>query len=104
LGIFDELSLAEQVITLAPSDALVIYTDGLTDALNRQGEAYGLNRLVTATLSGPIGNASLLLSYLVADLDAFRQERPLFDDLTLLSLLGTFPDSATSSSQGEFTG
>ena len=45
LGITDAAHLAQQAVHLDAGDCLVMYTDGITDALNAQGEEYGQERL-----------------------------------------------------------
>lgn len=45
--LFDEL-LEEHRVTLGPGDLLALYTDGITEAVNPQGEEFGRDRLVTA--------------------------------------------------------
>jgi len=87
LGVMDGLALSDVRLTLAPGDALVAYTDGLTDALNPLGEDYGMARLTQAVTRASRSNAADLLDYLLNDLTAFAQERPPFDDITLLILL-----------------
>ena len=44
LGLTEEMALTDARLTLALGDALFLYTDGVTDALNSQGEHYGLAR------------------------------------------------------------
>jgi phosphoserine phosphatase RsbU/P len=48
LGILDSdsLNLAEDQILLVPGDRLVLYTDGLTDTTDAQGQFFGLERLI----------------------------------------------------------
>jgi len=61
----------------------VTYTDGVTDALNPQGEEYSLTRLTAAVVSAPVSDAALQLQHVSSDLAAFTQAAPLFDDITL---------------------
>ena len=45
LGAFEDVAWHDVVLDLAPESKLVIYTDGVTDALGDDGERYGLRRL-----------------------------------------------------------
>lgn len=81
VGAFEKLHLTEDSITLERGDALVLYTDGVTDALNPGGQDYGMDRLVTAATSAPAA-APELLDSLRADLALFTQGAPQPDDIT----------------------
>jgi serine phosphatase RsbU (regulator of sigma subunit) len=83
VGILPDLIISEAGVTLAPGDTLVAYTDGLTDALNPQGEDYGLPRLQAALAAAPESDAALQLAHLSQDLAAFTSGVPPFDDITL---------------------
>ncbi len=85
MGALENLHLAEASLTLAPGDALVIYTDGVTDALNPAGEDYGLERLMAA-LRNEHAAAPELLDHLRAGLAACTQGAPQPDDITLFVL------------------
>jgi serine phosphatase RsbU (regulator of sigma subunit) len=87
LGVVDELVLSEVRLTLGPGEALVAYTDGLTDALNPLGEEYGLARLTQIIAGAPQLNAEDLLDHILKDLAAFTQRTTLLDDITLLILV-----------------
>jgi phosphoserine phosphatase RsbU/P len=47
LGIREVVELARAQVTLAPHDLLVLYSDGLPEAVNAAGEAFGFERLRT---------------------------------------------------------
>jgi len=66
--------------TLAEGDALVICTDGLTEAMDAGGRLYGLDRL-EALLRGTQDD---LRGAILADVTAFAESSGLQDDLTLL--------------------
>ena len=67
---------------LAPGDALVLCTDGLTEAMDAGGRLYGLDRLA-ALLAGTEDD---LRGAILADVTAFAEDVGLQDDLTLLIL------------------
>lgn len=83
LGILEKVSLADATISLAPGDALVLYTDGLTEAENPQGEGFGLTRLAAAIAAAP-SEASGLHAHVLAELAAFTASASQMDDITLL--------------------
>lgn len=84
LGMIDDLLLTEHVVELAPGDALVLFSDGLPDALDEQGRNYGLDRLqdLASTCAGL--SAEELLEIVVNDVSRWVGSAPLFDDLTVL--------------------
>lgn len=85
LGMFDEVSLVNESLVLSPREALVAYTDGVTEALNPEGEGYGFSRLIERVASGPQEPASLM-AHLLADHGDFIGKAPPSDDITLLIL------------------
>lgn len=52
LGMFDDSHYHQHFIRFEPGQALVIYTDGLTEAANPEGEEYGQDRLAKRVLDG----------------------------------------------------
>jgi serine phosphatase RsbU (regulator of sigma subunit) len=50
IGLWNEITLDERVITMSPGSTLLLYTDGMTDCRDPNGEAFGLER-VKLTLS-----------------------------------------------------
>ena len=87
LGVLEEFTLSDASLILAPGDTLVIYTDGVTDARNPQGEEYGTTRLAEALLNAAPSDAGHLLDHLTSDLAAFTQDVPPFDDITFFILI-----------------
>jgi sigma-B regulation protein RsbU (phosphoserine phosphatase) len=87
LGIFEGPSFTEATLTLAAGDALVVYTDGVTDALNQQGESYGMPRLTGAVADAPHSTAEEVFDHISNDLGAFTLAAPLFDDITFFVIV-----------------
>jgi serine phosphatase RsbU (regulator of sigma subunit) len=86
LGVIEDLQLSDLNIVFAPGDSLVIYTDGVTDALNPQGEQYGMTRLMEAVASVREANAKRQLDHFSKELNDFIKDTPPFDDVTFFVL------------------
>jgi sigma-B regulation protein RsbU (phosphoserine phosphatase) len=73
--------------TLLPGDLLVLYTDGLTEAQNREMEQFSLERLshLIATTNAE-DSAAKIVGSIIEALDNFLDERLLKDDVTLMLL------------------
>lgn len=86
VGIDSTATYDHEEIRLQPTDALLLFSDGLLDCADRQGHHYGIEAL--RTQAGIHGACELdrLLSHLERDLDAWRDGTPLADDLSLLLL------------------
>ena len=83
LGLFDHWECPVAETRLAPGDTLVLYTDGVTEAENSDGEEFGERRL-TDTLTSQIDlSASSLLQRVVATVQQFGG-REQADDITLV--------------------
>lgn len=74
------------VTSLQTGDILVMYTDGVTEAMNPEGdEEFGVEGLLKSIFAARNGSASSILNALRADVDAFSQGHR-SDDLTLVVL------------------
>ncbi len=73
-------------VTLAPGDWLVIFTDGLVEAVNARDEEYGEFRLFNAIDASKLLHPSELLKRLMFDLDVFVGNTPQHDDVTCMLL------------------
>ncbi len=82
LGAFEEITLGQERIDLAPGDVLVFFTDGVTDALNAQGEEFGDERLRQVILANARGTAQEVLWAITAALAEFVGETEQADDVT----------------------
>jgi hypothetical protein len=84
-AIFDR-SLHLEQIQIQPGDALVLYSDGLTEAMNEKQELYGEERLKSVVERSVNGTASHLLDHIRSDIAAFTGTEPAHDDLTIVVL------------------
>ena len=88
LGLTDGIDkwLACATVTLEPGDGIVLYTDGITEAENPEGEMYGLERLCDAVSRHWTGRAEAVQQAVIADVTAFIGTQKVLDDLTLVVL------------------
>ena len=83
LGVFGGLTFEQATVRLVPGDQLVLYTDGITDATNADGEAFGLDRL-DASLVTCRDDAEALIASVLDAVDRFTAGHPAEDDRTML--------------------
>jgi serine phosphatase RsbU (regulator of sigma subunit) len=87
LGFVAETSYELIEHTLEPGDALLLYTDGVTEAQNRDMEQFGIDRLSAALAVTSSGTASgEMLRSIVNTFAMFLEGRLLKDDVTLMLL------------------
>ena len=67
-------------------DYLVIFTDGVVEAFNKNDEEYGEQKLLGVVNHAADGAPPQLLQSLLADLDGFVGNTPQHDDMTCLVL------------------
>ena len=73
-------------IQLLPGDTIYLYTDGVTEATNQDNELYGEERLLHIMNQKANLSSQELCEAVKADVDAFVDEAPQFDDITMLCL------------------
>ena len=83
LGLFQEWACEAREVRILPGDILALYTDGVTEALNEQGEEFGEARLAEVLLRRSHLSAGELLSVLVDEIRSFSPGDQ-FDDITLI--------------------
>ena len=85
LGILDGSEFEQNSITCAPGDTVVLYTDGVTEAINMTEEEFGMERLQDIFTSAPEDCRKAVEGVFEAVSD-FAGEAPQFDDITCLAL------------------
>jgi sigma-B regulation protein RsbU (phosphoserine phosphatase) len=86
LGIRAEGSYESGTVSLQAGDWLVIFTDGLVEALNERQEEYGEQRMLHVLEGGTAETPSELLRRMMSDLDLFVGATPQHDDVTCMLL------------------
>jgi len=85
-GLFPDRPFAASTMALAPGETLVLFTDGVTDALNPSGESFGDDRLVECLSRLPGKDANETVANLLAAVRGFAAGAPQFDDITILAV------------------
>jgi sigma-B regulation protein RsbU (phosphoserine phosphatase) len=84
VGIQAEAKYESASVALAPGDWLIIFTDGLVEAVNARDEEFDERRLLATLESNVAATPKQLLERLMADLDLFVGSTPQHDDVTCL--------------------
>lgn len=84
LGAFADAVFEERMARLDPGDAVVLYTDGVTEARDEGRGFFGEERLLDCLASACGRPAEEIARTLIDDIHSFRGDAEPFDDLTLL--------------------
>lgn len=86
LGIMDGATFSAQTMQLNRGDSLLLYTDGISEAMDIDYEAYGEQRLCDLLTGLGANNAQELVETVIADVSVFIRGAEQSDDITLLAL------------------
>lgn len=86
LGLFDHPTLDEQQVDLPPGSLLLLYTDGVTDGRNPDGEPFGINHLTWKLTSLAGRPARDVCDRLSNALQRYQGNATQDDDITLLAI------------------
>jgi sigma-B regulation protein RsbU (phosphoserine phosphatase) len=86
LGMFPSQKFSVERVRLGSGDTLLLYTDGVPDALNGRDEEYGMSRLIDITRTSGSLPPDRLVASCLSDVSAFRQDTARFDDVTLMGI------------------
>ena len=84
LGVMPELPYEQAIVTLAPDDTVVLYTDGVTEAMNADGEEFGVDRLREVFAANPPQGSETANRTVFEAVHAFAGDTPQSDDVTCL--------------------
>ncbi len=84
LGLFEHAIFEEEALALSPGDVIVSFSDGVTEAMNTEGEEFGDDHLVDLVQSYRDKTPEALLEALMADVRTFCGEATQSDDITIV--------------------
>jgi phosphoserine phosphatase RsbU/P len=86
LGILPDQAFGSETLELGAGDSLVLYTDGVTEAMDGANVLFGEERLQACFAEGAGPTAAHTVDLLLRDVRAFAGGAPQSDDITILAL------------------
>jgi sigma-B regulation protein RsbU (phosphoserine phosphatase) len=86
VGRFDSATFEEETVKLNPGDWLIVFSDGVSEAMSASGDEYGEGRIVTLVEGNKLLEPQKLLEALFADVRDFTRGAPQSDDITAMVL------------------
>lgn len=86
LGLFEDAVFPTQQVTLKPGETLFAFTDGVTEAVDKEGHFFSkqhLAKLVSQQADSPVRH---LVEHLFKEVEAFSQGMDQADDITIMAL------------------
>ncbi len=83
LGILQGMNFGQETAEIKPGDTVILYTDGIIEAMNATGDLYGFERFEALILKSP-ADPDALKSAIINDVNRHTGRSPQHDDLTLV--------------------
>jgi len=87
-NVFDRLT-GDFAVPLERGDCLVLYTDGVTEALDSNGDEFGVERMVEGVKASAGDGSSAIVTRVIDDVRNFVGSQPQNDDITLIAIRKT---------------
>jgi len=87
-NVFDRLT-TDFAVSLEHDDCLVLYTDGVTETLNAEGDEFGLERMMQSVRASATKGAQAIVRKIIEDVRDFTGSIPQNDDITLIAIRKT---------------
>jgi len=84
LGMFPDMKYEIEEVSLKPGDWLILYTDGVNEAINEQDEEFGTERIEMIVRKNMGNSAQEMLDALLFEIRAFANNVPQSDDITMV--------------------
>ena len=82
----DGIKYRQNELQLTPGDQIFLYTDGVTEATDKNNQLYGEERLLETVNRNIVMDTRKLCEAVKSDVDQFVGEAPQFDDITMMSV------------------
>jgi sigma-B regulation protein RsbU (phosphoserine phosphatase) len=86
VGLFEHAVFEEETVLLAPNDWLIVFSDGVSEAMSANGDEYGEERILAVVDRDTSLAPADLLQAIFADVRTFTKGAPQSDDITALVL------------------
>jgi sigma-B regulation protein RsbU (phosphoserine phosphatase) len=86
VGLFEAAMFEEETVRLSSGDWLIVFSDGVSEALSADGEEYGEARIVRTVQEATTADPQQMLQTLFNDIREFTKGAAQSDDITALVL------------------
>ncbi len=86
LATLQDFNFNEHDFSLSKGDSILVYTDGVTEATNKDNEMFGEKRLLEALAVNPDASPEECIENVMRSIDEFIEGAEQFDDITMLAL------------------
>ena len=86
MGVLEGLEYSQETFMVEPGDVVFFYSDGVSEAMNRVGEEFGLDRMASVLINTPTQDPQEINEAMFAGVRAFAGDTPQSDDITCLTL------------------
>ena len=86
LGVFEDAKFGERELQLKPGETLLVYTDGVTEAMNQAKDLFGEDRLEKAVTGVADLSSEKIAERVIEQVEGFVLEAERSDDITLLAI------------------
>jgi sigma-B regulation protein RsbU (phosphoserine phosphatase) len=86
LGVMDDAAYLESRIEFSDGDIVALFTDGITEAMSKDGELYGKERLSACIKRSKDRTAAGIIEDVLVDVKAFTKDAEQNDDITIVIL------------------
>ena len=86
LGIIPEFEYGQNTVTLNPGETIILYTDGVTEAMNNEGEQFGVERMREVFVNSAPKDSDNATRTIFDAVNAFADGAAQSDDITCLTL------------------
>jgi sigma-B regulation protein RsbU (phosphoserine phosphatase) len=87
-SVFDRIT-GDFPLSLKRNDCLLLYTDGVTEALDTNGDEFGPDRMIECVRTSAPEGAPAIITRIIDELRAFVGSTPQNDDITLIAIRKT---------------
>ncbi|MGB9473812.1 MAG: GAF domain-containing SpoIIE family protein phosphatase [Candidatus Udaeobacter sp.] len=87
-SVFDRLTI-DFAVSLERDDCLLLYTDGVTETLNAEGDEFGVDRMMQSVRASASNGAQTIVRKIIEDVRDFAGSVPQNDDITLIAIRKT---------------
>jgi sigma-B regulation protein RsbU (phosphoserine phosphatase) len=86
LAVMDDAEFFSECLQMSPGQGIYLYTDGVTEAFNPDGDLFGEERLKAVLEKAQSRNAEAIVHAVLRGIQDFSKDTPQSDDITMLAL------------------